>query len=98
MDFITLDNGKELPYKFTRKALSDWEDKTKIRLVEFDTKGTIQHQMLLCYEAYKAGMRLEGKQMEIMKFDEFVNLDEQFGFMDDMWGGLGEDQKKSAAS
>ena len=98
MNKITLDNDITLPYKFTRKALSDWEEKTKVRLAEFDVKGTINHQMLLCYEAYKAGMRLEGKQNEVMKYEEFMAIDEAEGFMDQMWSALGEDQKKQPAS
>ena len=90
---ILLEGGKEIPYKFSRGAFMAFEKAAGIRLAEFDTKGTIEHQLNLCYQAYKVGMQVDGKENTCMKFDEFIKLDNEHGFIDGMWGKM-EDEKK----
>lgn len=90
-------NDRDYKYKFSNAVLSAFEKQCGIRLADFDAKGTIEHQLILCFKALQITAKVEGETFTL-KFDEFVDLDAKYDLCQTMWGVLSADSKKSTSS
>ena len=66
-------NDRDYKYKFSNAVLSAFEKQCGIRLADFDAKGTIEHQLILCFKALQITAKVEGETFTL-KFDEFVDF------------------------
>lgn len=90
-------NGRDYKYKFSNAVLSAFEKQVGIRLADFDAKGTIEHQLIICFKALQITAKVEGEEFTL-KFDDFVNLDAKYDLCQTMWGVLTGDSKKLSTS
>lgn len=90
-------NDRDYKYKFSNAVLSAFEKQCGIRLADFDAKGTIEHQLILCFKALQITAKVE-KEEFALKFEEFVDLDAKYDLCQTMWGVLSGDSKKLTAS
>ena len=90
-------NGRDYKYKFSNAVLSAFEKQCGIRLADFETKGNVEHLLIVCFKALQITAKIEGEEFT-MKYEEFVNFDAKFDLCQKMWGGLSEDSKKLSTS
>lgn len=87
----------EYPFKFTKRATAAFEEKSGVRMAEFESKMLIKHLAMLCLEALRVGHRLEDKPFRMTQ-EELLDLDDKYDIIDAMMDQFGEDEKKLVAS